>query len=432
MAVVALTNANAQSTIVDVRINNGTLGSPNLWTDTGISVTNGQVITINADGTWTFNLSDTNGPDGIDFGSSSDLFLSNNVMAGLVAYIGSDPYQGQWHTTFFPQMVGYQQIGSSCQFIATTNGELWLGYNDDARFGPVTDNAGVVKAQIFLNYGATNDFGCVDTVLDDGLFLGSFPATKFRFRAVGATNAVLAIYGTSDLTNWVFLDKLTLNNLGRAAFTNVTSVPYRFYKAVNGICASQPYGFVRIPLAAGQIKLIADQLIAPDNTLNGLAPTMNDGSPLAAGIVVAHWNGSAYTYRTWNGSSWAPNGTATLNPGEGAQILNTNANATATMISFIGTVPPAPQQNLIIGGHTNYLYSSVVPMGGKITSWLNYPPTPGDVVQIFRGGFTTYGFDDLDLDWVPSEPIVNVGESFFLNTSTNKTWTQDALFRICQ
>jgi hypothetical protein len=176
--------------------------------------------------------------------------------------------------------------------------------------------------------------------------------------------------------------------------------------------------------------LIADQLIAPDNTLNGLAPTMNDGSPLAAGIVIAHWNGSAYTYRTWNGSTWSPNGTATLNPGEGAQILNTNANATATMISFIGTVPPAPQENSIISGQ--HIYSSMVPMGGKITSWLNYPPTPGDTIQIFRGGFTSYTFDDLDRVWTPSEPIVNVGESFFLTTSTNKTWVQDALFRICQ
>jgi hypothetical protein len=44
---------------------------------------------------------------------------------------------------------------------------------------------------------------------------------------------------------------------------------------------------------------------------------------------------------------------------------------------------------------------------------LNYQPGPGDIVYKYSGGYTTYTFDADDLVWGPSEPVINVGESFF-------------------
>jgi hypothetical protein len=60
----------------------------------------------------------------------------------LIAYVGSDPFQGQsYGTSFFPQSSGYWEIGSSNQFTSTNSGELWLGVNDTIAFelpGPPT------------------------------------------------------------------------------------------------------------------------------------------------------------------------------------------------------------------------------------------------------------------------------------------------------
>ena len=120
-----------------------------LWTDTGLSVTDGEAIIITAFGLWTFhepdNLCD---PNGI-YGGGSDEFLNNGAVAMLIAFVGPDPYQGdRWGTHFFPQDSNYWGIGSSGHFISDKAGELWLGFNDDAVSKNITDNNGSVTAHI--------------------------------------------------------------------------------------------------------------------------------------------------------------------------------------------------------------------------------------------------------------------------------------------
>ena len=107
-----------------------------LWADTGISVTNGEWINVNANGIWDiYYLELPSTPDGF-IGSSSDLFFGNNIQGDLIAYVGADPFQGEWSpsggNTFFPRYTNYWQVGTSLQFFSTTNGELWLGFNSDA------------------------------------------------------------------------------------------------------------------------------------------------------------------------------------------------------------------------------------------------------------------------------------------------------------
>jgi hypothetical protein len=122
-----------------------------LWTDTLLSLTNGDIVTITASGSWAWDSTHWSGPDG-DQGSPADgdEFLVGSVNKGsLLAFVGSDPYQSHWGDgSFFPQTSGYWNIGSSAQFTSDKTGELWLGFNDDAVSKNIYDNGGSVTALV--------------------------------------------------------------------------------------------------------------------------------------------------------------------------------------------------------------------------------------------------------------------------------------------
>ena len=120
-----------------------------LWTDSGLSVNNGNIVSITASGEWSWQgTGNFTGPDGTNDGTT-DTFLNNGTHAMLIAFVGSDPYQGHWgDSSFFPQDSGYWGIGSCGQFTSNTTGELWLGFNDDAVTLAIDDNVGSVTAQV--------------------------------------------------------------------------------------------------------------------------------------------------------------------------------------------------------------------------------------------------------------------------------------------
>lgn len=90
------------------------------------------------------------GPDGVEpFYDHTDDFYHGASHMALIAYVGSDPYQGHWgDQSFFPQSFGYWNIGSNAQFTSPLSGKLWLGFQDDATSMAVDDNAGSVTAHI--------------------------------------------------------------------------------------------------------------------------------------------------------------------------------------------------------------------------------------------------------------------------------------------
>jgi len=136
-------NAKAESVVVS---------SNPLWTDTTMSLQIGDSVTITASGSWQFDyVSGSVGPDGMYREVALyDLFYSGAFQGALIAFVGTDPYQGHWgNGSFFPQAAGYWNIGSSAQFTSDKAGELWLGFNDDAVSAePWTDNYGSVTAEI--------------------------------------------------------------------------------------------------------------------------------------------------------------------------------------------------------------------------------------------------------------------------------------------
>jgi hypothetical protein len=188
---------------------------------------------------------------------------------------------------------------------------------------------------------------------------------------------------------------------------------------------------------AGSNSFIANQLYAaPTNTLDGLFNlhlngstngTMPDGTALLDGSVIQKWDGGGFLNYTWsNSTGWLdtngnPAGGTTLNPGEGAVLVTSNA----TTVTFVGLVGEGALSNAVQNG--TFLYSSILPQSGGLVSNLGYPPKGGDRVQLLSGGsIVTYTYIAIGTPrWTPSEPIINVGESFYVQTSTNKSWVQN-------
>ncbi|HUI07740.1 MAG TPA: hypothetical protein VL486_12125, partial [Verrucomicrobiae bacterium] len=134
--------------IPNVKAESLAVSSNPLWTDTTLSLQIGDSVTITASGSWQFDyVHGSCGPDGMYVEENLyDRFYSGALQGALVAYVGPDPYQGHWgDESFFPQATGYWNIGSSAQFTSDKDGELWLGFNDDAVSAqPWTDNSGSV------------------------------------------------------------------------------------------------------------------------------------------------------------------------------------------------------------------------------------------------------------------------------------------------
>jgi len=138
-----------------------TVTSNPLWTNTGLTISTGEIVSITASGSWSYNTGASGswtGPNGSPGTTTcSDNFYSGANLGELIAFVGSTwisgqapPYQGQWGTSFFPQSTGYWAIGSSGGFTSGKSGTLWLGFNDDAEDKATYDNAGSVTAVITI------------------------------------------------------------------------------------------------------------------------------------------------------------------------------------------------------------------------------------------------------------------------------------------
>lgn len=451
-----------------------------LWTDTGLYLTNGEWVTINGEGLWQYPCD----PDGELSDDQGDEWLMIPNWSSLIAFIGADPYQGSEYEGGVFQTNQYLEIGTARQFMSSTNGELWLGVNDDAFSGTAGDNFGTNTVAVTL--GIT----CDDNYSNMTLSVGQVTSNSFSFYiSNGIPYSVCAIYDSADLTHWTLLDSLTLDNNGSSAnatdnappapgaglqsgaYVNFTTVPYRFYKVSDGPFWSQAIGFERMTIGpgiqttvgtnvytyAGTNSIIADQLIAPANTLNGLLNPMVDGSTLPNGTKLSKWIGHSYNDYIYSSGSWTPNGNDTLLPGEAARIVLPTNSAPQT-ITFAGLVPQGTLVNYAIPAGNYVLISSMVPQAGGLQCPLGYHPNVGDNVLFWTGtalsgGAYTYegagvgtglGYQSDWIDggsvppsppsipgdqtdtsdevyWAPA-PQLNVGQGFWFMNNESNTW----------
>jgi hypothetical protein len=275
---------------------------------------------------------------------------------------------------------------------------------------------------------------------------GQVSGSAFSFVISGDANTSWTVYSSTDLKSWTPVGGVTLDGNGNSSYTdgNVNGVGYRFYKLSNGTYHSQAIGFERLTIQSGS-NLVADQLDAPLNTLDGLfniGPnhTMPDGTVLPAGTQIKKWDGSGWNnIYTWNGSQWSPDGNATLNPGEAALIQN-NSGTTFT-VTFVGLVPEGQLTHSLVPG--NYPLSSYLPLAGGISSVLGFCNQNGDLdgscLNFWTGtkiqtvtidSSMPAGFADPSDTYSVPEPVLTVGEGFmFINNQGNGTftWTQNYL-----
>lgn len=120
-----------------------------LWTDTGIDVATGDIITVTPDvtDTW-YTAGFPVGPSGAPL-NNWDLFFAGSLHSSMIAYVGSDPYQGHWGDgSFFPRATGYTAVNNGVTFPSFVGGSLWLGVNDDAVSMAIGDNFGSITTDV--------------------------------------------------------------------------------------------------------------------------------------------------------------------------------------------------------------------------------------------------------------------------------------------
>jgi hypothetical protein len=255
---------------------------------------------------------------------------------------------------------------------------------------------------------------------------GSFPSSgTFQFTVKGPSSQAADIEGSTDLISWTYLgsDYFDANNSFTFSDTGVSGVAYKYYRASIGAFHSDNiYGFDRFTAPAGD-SLIANPLNTAANTAAGVIPNPPHGTRLYK------WNEatSSYNINTFEDDGfgvyvWSTPG-MTLAPGEGV-ILRTPTSTTVPL-SFMGDVLQGTLNTSVPALPTKSIRSSKVPQAGALQSLLGFAPAQNDVIYRMTPGAGTYtSYTYANGSWSPSQPSINVGESFWIYTGTASTWSR--------
>lgn len=184
-------------------------------------------------------------------------------------------------------------------------------------------------------------------------------------------------------------------------------------------------GYVNLDLPQG-FSLIANPLNNGSNKIGDVIPTAPNGSTIFKFDGVGFDN-NAPSYLEGFGWFQAPPGDAatyTLNPGQGVFI----SLPAAAKLTFVGEVPQGTLTTTVPTGFS--ILASQVPQAGTLTTALGFTGALQDTV--FKFLRATQKYDDNtpqyfgpEVGWFPSEPTLEVGESFFLlRTAAAGTWTR--------
>jgi hypothetical protein len=178
-------------------------------------------------------------------------------------------------------------------------------------------------------------------------------------------------------------------------------------------------GYINVTVPANSFALVANQLNTTNNTLAALIPTAPDGTQFFKYTTGSGWASSTFDELE---PGWLPDGNATMNPGEGGFLKNNTASPIT--ITFVGEVSQGALSNPVPAGYA--VRSSIVPQGGTLTE-LGFPGVDGD--QVFKytpgAGYSSATFDELEPGWLPAEPTIAVGESFFSRKGAATDWVRN-------
>ena len=184
-------------------------------------------------------------------------------------------------------------------------------------------------------------------------------------------------------------------------------------------------GYVNKTIPAKKLALISNPLDAGAG--NNTIANLFKGSPPGTQVFKFKADGTGFeTPATYDDidNAFLPASSANLEvkPGEG--VFVSNVSAADLVVTFVGEVPQGQLSNPVPAGLS--IRSSQVPQRDDVVK-LGFPSAPGD--QIFKydsakGSYDVFGFDDIDNAWLPSAPILEVGEAVFVRKNTAATWTR--------
>lgn len=215
------------------------------------------------------------------------------------------------------------------------------------------------------------------------------------------------IFGTNS--TWQFQD------------SGATGVGQRYYRLRSNalwLGGGQVYsvnitGFARLNAASG-VTLLANPLLATNNTVAVAFPNPENGFSLFR-LTPTGYEVNNYLFG-WTAPSMS------FAPGEGFFLRNPSASPAT--LSFFGEVPMGTQNTPIPAGQS--LLSSKIPQSGPLESALGFPSLDGDLVYRWDGSsFSLFFYDQLSGGWDPSDPTLQVGQAFWLETSVSRNWTRN-------
>jgi hypothetical protein len=172
-----------------------------------------------------------------------------------------------------------------------------------------------------------------------------------------------------------------------------------------------------------EFGMIANQL---DDGNGNLVTNIVTGVPNLT--VVYKFNGVGYASLTWFASlnRWNPasDGLMTMAPGEGV-FVKKPAGAAQINYTFVGEVLQGSLTNPVAAGFE--IYSPMVPQEGGLVAVHNYTPANLDIVYQWTGaGYVSKTWFASLNRWNPAgDPIIKVGEAFFLKATAAKNWVRD-------
>lgn len=213
-------------------------------------------------------------------------------------------------------------------------------------------------------------------------------------------------------------------------------------------------GYVNIPLTNGVLACVAPTLDADgtgtNNTVSSIftTPTIGDivyvfngtGYDTLSYTYVGSGRPVVYTTNWFNGVT--PAAGYKINPGASVFYLPA-ANQTITVVGAVLQGTNLVNSYFPAAGGIQLL-SSQAPVSGGLTSVLGYQPSLGDNVYVFNsgtGGYDTYNYTYVGsgrpvvytTNWfngiTPGEPIINVGQGFWLQPAANTNWVQSLVIQ---
>ena len=193
--------------------------------------------------------------------------------------------------------------------------------------------------------------------------------------------------------------------------------------AADPVYSVNAVGYVNVVLKKG-FTIVANPLNAGDNHLSKIFP-----ANLAPDTTIYRFTGGSFQSSSFaldDSGVMAWDNDFVITPGEGFFIKNpSQADITVTFVGEVMQSTAGPLANPLVAGFN--LKGSMVPQSGDLKAELGYPAENGDVVYRFVNGAyqsSSYALDDSGaLNW-DTIPTPAVGEGFWINSKTAKSWNR--------